>query len=273
MRLMGLCGVCSLSVKVDRKAQNSMNIFEYDALHFSRDYNLVCDGNPAVTGFPENLNRIADADRRAQFCVSLCWRVLASQAVHAHFREVHEAFGYITHYPKMLASLAAGWPDYILTEPINVGLVTRELLEIQLNPGMHLFAETCRRILRSNFPAIGFDRFSHKLLQDDDRIKQWSRAPADDIRHILYLTLRNALRAVADGTHYEEVLPPAPIDWIAPEDCLAVVTQDGLALERVKDQTPEICEAAVKQNPTAIQFARPDNVAVARWMTLWRLGH
>ena len=172
-----------------------MNYFEYDALHFSVDYDLVCNGNGVTAEFQHNLDRIADEDRRAQFCVSLCWRVLASQAVHAHFLEIHEEYKNITHYPKMLASLSAGWPDYILTYPVNDRLVTRELLGTHLKSSMLLFAETCRRIFRSNFPAIGFRQFSGRLLQDDARIKQWSKAPTEDIRHMLYLALADALGA------------------------------------------------------------------------------
>ncbi len=248
-----------------------MNYFEYDALHFSMDYDLICNGNGVTAEFHRNLDRIADENRRAQFCVSLCWRVLADQAVHAHFPKVHEEFMTITHYPKMVGFVpGSGWPDYILTYPVDPGLDFRELLGTHLKPGMLLFAETCRRIFGSNFPVFGFAHFSSKLLQDDARIKEWAKAPTEDIRHMLYIALADALKRRA-RTHDTD-LPPTPKNWIEPELCLAAVTQDGLKLWFVKDQTLEICKAAVAQNPKALQFVRLDNVAVARWMVLRTLG-
>ena len=39
-----------------------------------------------------------------------------------------------------------------------------------------------------------------------------------------------------------------------PEICLKAVKQNGLALYFVKEQTPEICLAAVKQNGYAVEF-------------------
>jgi len=41
-----------------------------------------------------------------------------------------------------------------------------------------------------------------------------------------------------------------------PEICLAVVKQDGFALKYVKKQTPEICLAAVKEDGYALQYVR-----------------
>jgi hypothetical protein len=39
-----------------------------------------------------------------------------------------------------------------------------------------------------------------------------------------------------------------------PEICLEAVKQDGHALQYVKDQTPEICLEAVKQDGHALQY-------------------
>ena len=39
-----------------------------------------------------------------------------------------------------------------------------------------------------------------------------------------------------------------------PEICMAATKDNGLALEFVKEQTPEICMAAVKQNGHALQY-------------------
>ena len=252
-----------------------MNYFEYDALHFSMHYRWVCNGNPETAEFHRNLDLIADENQRAQFCVSLCWRVLADQAVHSHFKGVHEEFENITHYPKMLAHEPARWPEYILTSPVNDRLVTRELLGTHLKPGMLLFAETSCRIFESDFQIIGFAHFSNKLLKEDARIKEWAKAPTEDIRHMLYIALAEGLAAAMNRrarTHDKDTRPPTPKDWIKPELCLAAVTQDGLKLEFVEDQTVEICVAAERQNPQAIQFARLDNPDVARWMMLWTLG-
>jgi hypothetical protein len=41
-----------------------------------------------------------------------------------------------------------------------------------------------------------------------------------------------------------------------PEICLEAVKQDGLALDYVKDQTPEICLEAVKQSGRALEFVK-----------------
>ena len=43
-------------------------------------------------------------------------------------------------------------------------------------------------------------------------------------------------------------------DWNDSEYCLMAVKQYGLALEYVKEQTPEICLEAVKQNGHALQY-------------------
>lgn len=40
------------------------------------------------------------------------------------------------------------------------------------------------------------------------------------------------------------------------EICLAAVKVNGYALKFVKDQTPRLCRAAVKQNPKAINYVR-----------------
>ena len=45
-----------------------------------------------------------------------------------------------------------------------------------------------------------------------------------------------------------------------PEICLAAVKQDGRALRYVKDQTPELCLAAVKQDERALQFVNVEYV-------------
>jgi len=42
---------------------------------------------------------------------------------------------------------------------------------------------------------------------------------------------------------------------------LAAVLRDGLALEYVKNQTPEICLAAVRQNKCAVDLIRDKNMA------------
>jgi len=39
-----------------------------------------------------------------------------------------------------------------------------------------------------------------------------------------------------------------------PEICLAAVNQNGLALQFVKNQTPELCLAAVNQNGNALKY-------------------
>ena len=39
-----------------------------------------------------------------------------------------------------------------------------------------------------------------------------------------------------------------------PEICLAAVRRDAIALEYVKEQTPEICTEAVKQNANAVIY-------------------
>lgn len=44
-----------------------------------------------------------------------------------------------------------------------------------------------------------------------------------------------------------------------PEDeneCLEAVKQDGYAIKYIKEQTPEICQAALDQNDTAILFVK-----------------
>ena len=41
-----------------------------------------------------------------------------------------------------------------------------------------------------------------------------------------------------------------------PEICLAAVQQNGRALMYVKEQTSDICLAAIKQNPEAKVFVR-----------------
>ena len=41
-----------------------------------------------------------------------------------------------------------------------------------------------------------------------------------------------------------------------PEICLAAVKRDSEALTYVKDQTPEICLAAFEQNKESIQFVK-----------------
>ena len=40
------------------------------------------------------------------------------------------------------------------------------------------------------------------------------------------------------------------------EICLAAVKQNGYALQYVKEQTPDICLAAVKQDGYALQFVK-----------------
>ena len=37
---------------------------------------------------------------------------------------------------------------------------------------------------------------------------------------------------------------------------LEAVKQDGCALKGIKEQTPEICEAAVKQNKNALEYIK-----------------
>ena len=41
-----------------------------------------------------------------------------------------------------------------------------------------------------------------------------------------------------------------------PEICMAAVQQDGEALQYVKDQTPELCMAAVQQNGDARMYIK-----------------
>ena len=41
-----------------------------------------------------------------------------------------------------------------------------------------------------------------------------------------------------------------------PEMCLIAVKKDGYALKYVKEQTPEICLTAVKQNGWALKFVK-----------------
>lgn len=61
--------------------------------------------------------------------------------------------------------------------------------------------------------------------------------------------LQESLDAVKqDGLRLEFV------DKQTPEICLAAVKQKGLALRYVKEQTPEICLAAVRQNEKARAF-------------------
>lgn len=43
-----------------------------------------------------------------------------------------------------------------------------------------------------------------------------------------------------------------------PEICLAAVNKCGLALKYVKEQTPEICLAAAKQNWKAFRFVKQE---------------
>jgi hypothetical protein len=45
-----------------------------------------------------------------------------------------------------------------------------------------------------------------------------------------------------------------------PEMCLAAVKQDGHALEYVREQTPEICMAAIKQNSNALQYVKDERL-------------
>lgn len=41
-----------------------------------------------------------------------------------------------------------------------------------------------------------------------------------------------------------------------PEICLAAVKQNGCALKYVKEQTPEICLSAVKQDSNALKYVK-----------------
>lgn len=43
-------------------------------------------------------------------------------------------------------------------------------------------------------------------------------------------------------------------DCFNEKECLEAVKQDGLALEYVKEQTPEICLESVKQNGLALEY-------------------
>ena len=50
--------------------------------------------------------------------------------------------------------------------------------------------------------------------------------------------------------------PLAIIKNQTPEVCLAAVKQDGTALQYVKEQTPEICLAAVKQESAVLKYVK-----------------
>ena len=45
-----------------------------------------------------------------------------------------------------------------------------------------------------------------------------------------------------------------------PEICLEAVKEDGFALQYVKEQTPEICLAAVKKDKYALQYVKDINM-------------
>lgn len=52
------------------------------------------------------------------------------------------------------------------------------------------------------------------------------------------------------------------------------VRQDGCALERFHNQTPELCKVAIKQNPYALRYVRiqPLELSYSEWMDLQRFG-
>lgn len=62
------------------------------------------------------------------------------------------------------------------------------------------------------------------------------------------------------------------VKYQTPEICMEAVKHDGRALEYVKDQTPELCMAAVKQNGLALQFVtnQTPEICIAAIKEDWR---
>lgn len=65
------------------------------------------------------------------------------------------------------------------------------------------------------------------------------------------LTLKEALNMVKQNPTQIRYMQDPPEDL-----CLAAVSRNGLVLEFIENQTPEICRAATLQNPEAKRFVK-----------------
>ena len=115
------------------------------------------------------LARVPSASRPC-FLVCLYFTVLVDQAMHEHYPTQYQRFEELTHYPKFCHGLGQFQhnPRGILSVPIEQGLVSREVLHDQLEPGMELFVVEVVSFFGGHMPDISPSEFFHKLAYDRD---------------------------------------------------------------------------------------------------------
>ena len=129
------------------------------APYFGHSWRYDCGGLERVPG-----------PSRAAFLVCLYFTVLVDQAMHEHFRGHYQRFEQLTHYPKFCHGLGQFQhnPRGILSVPIERGLVSREELHSQLEPGMGLFVAEVVSFFSDHMPQMSAAEFFAALAYDPD---------------------------------------------------------------------------------------------------------
>jgi len=130
-----------------------------DLPYFGHSWGIECTG----------LERIS-AERRAEFLVCLYFTVLADQAIHNHFPQLHSKFEALTRSPKFCHGLGQFQknPRLILDVPVDRGLVTNEALARAIPKGMELFVDEIIDLSIHSMPEMKPEIFFETLLYDPD---------------------------------------------------------------------------------------------------------
>jgi hypothetical protein len=186
-----------------------MNISEYYNQTFRSDLAAFM-GTSSVPYFGHSwrydcrgLERVPAASRPF-FLVCLYFTVLVDQCMHEHYRTHYQRFEQLTRYPKFCHGLGQFQhnPRGILSVPIERGLVSRDELHSQLEPGMELFVAEVASFFREHMPDISAAEFFHTLAYDPDvqiplLIVMLDKTVAESTDYRAYAALQRAIKNAA----------------------------------------------------------------------------
>jgi hypothetical protein len=172
--------------------------------------------------------------------------------------------------PGTKSKLAVRVPDRIPLEEneilvnANILVHNKEIYRLTLYQNMYSNYDIKVERLNRSFP-ISFDRMNWADVEYGsrslyNRVSMWMKKEVENDKNE-----RKSYSLFDGGDVTDDFLKKdVAQNWLAleyvkdqsPELCMAAVKQDGYALKYVKEQTPELCMAAVKQNGYALQFVK-----------------
>jgi len=112
-----------------------------------------------------------------------------------HYPEHYVAFQEAANFPVMLPGLAAGYPIYLLSYPVEGGHITIEDAITHLHQGMHLMI---RRLRQSPLAVVAWQDFQNAILGDPHviqhgRVLLRADPPLSILKRSANISLRAAL--------------------------------------------------------------------------------